>query len=265
MPYFQNVSNSEFIGVYVVSDRKYSKDYRVKPNQNTSALMVSQAGPFDLTTANLFGIKYSPNAGTDWYQVSVTLTSGSARTAMNVADDLNTNTSFAAMFGASVSGDRLVIRAVNHMNHNFRAYIPNLADPLDASTSAEQKLKFNLKAPVAEMPSYFSRYAIGNMPGALLVELTQPDEDFVITNAGLSTTPKEDWEFLEGTSGLFTFKKQTVDSSSRVTQIIEYPCGARAGDLAKKINMTYSGAKTQPDNITEIPYTLESGDLITPP
>lgn len=264
MPYFQNISSSEFIGIYVISDRKYSKDYRIKPNPNTSMLMRSQPGPFNLSTANLFVIKYSPDAGYNWYPISVTLTAGSARTSANVCDDLNTNSTFAAMFSASDQNGCVIIRSLTNASHSFRAYIPNIANPADATTSAEQELLFNFKAPVVEMPSYFSRYAIGNMPGALIVQLTQSDENFVITNAGLSTTPKEDWQFLEGTSGLFTFKKQTVDGSNRITTIVEYPCGASAGDLAKKTTFTYSGANTSPSTIAEIPYTLASGDLITP-
>lgn len=264
MPYFQNVSSSEFIGVYVISDRKYSKDYRIKANPNTSMLMRSQAGPFDLSTTNLFVIKYSPDAGNNWYPITITLTSGSAQTSADVCNDLNLDSNFSTMFSASDQNGCVLIRALTSANHTFRAYIPNIANPADASTSAEKELLFNFKAPVMEMPSYFSRYAIGNMPGALLVQLTQSDENFVITNAGLSTTPKADWQFLEGTSGLFTFKKQTVDGSDRVTAIIEYPCGAKAGDLGKKTTFTYSGGNTSPSTIAEIPYTLASGDLITP-
>jgi hypothetical protein len=264
MPYFQNVSSSEFIGIYVISDRKYSKDYRIKANPNTSMIMRSQAEPFDLSTANLFVIKYSPDTGNNWYPLSVTLTSGTAKTASDVCDDLNSNNNFAAMFSAAPINGCVIIRSLTSANTTFRAYVPNIANALDATTSAEKKLLFNFKAPVVEMPSYFSKYAIGNLPGALIVQLSQPDENYVITNAGLSTTPKEDWQFLEGTSGLFTFKKQVVDGSDRVTSVIEYACGAKAGDLAKKTTYTYTSGNKSPATVAEIPYTLASGDLITP-
>ncbi|MFX9042640.1 hypothetical protein ABTN45_19475, partial [Acinetobacter baumannii] len=89
-----------------------------------------------------------------------------SRTSANVCDDLNTNTNFAAMFSASDQNGCVVIRSLTTANTTFRAYIPNLADPANPTTSAEHKLLFNFKAPVVEMPSYFSRYAIGNMPGA---------------------------------------------------------------------------------------------------
>jgi hypothetical protein len=76
---------------------------------------------------------------------------------------------------------------------------------------------------------------------------------------------KEDWQLLRGrSSGLFTFQKLTVDGSDRITQIIEYPAGALAGDFARKINYTYNGSNTNPSKVTEIPYVLADGDLVTP-
>lgn len=222
-------------------------------------------GPYDLSTKVDFAIKFSRNAGESWTTISVTLTSGSARTAQNVVDDLNDDDPFAEVFTASVNGDRIQIRANDHKNEKFRAYIPNIADTSSATTSAEEVLLFNLHAPVVELPSYFSRYAIsGSADTHQLVELTQSDENFVITNAGLSTTPKEDWEFLEGTCGLFQFQNITVDGSDRITQIIEYACGATAGAVARKINYTYAGGNTNPSQITEIPYILQDADLVTP-
>jgi hypothetical protein len=128
------------------------------------------------------------------------------------------------------------------------------------------------------MPSYFSRHTIANFiehgPGGdnaypdslgLLIQLTQPTDDWYITNAGLSTVASADYQLLYGRSGLFTFTKNTVDGSNRITSKIEYPAGAVAGMFAKKIDYTYSGANTSPSQITEIPYVLTSGDLITPP
>lgn len=87
----------------------------------------------------------------------------------------------------------------------------------------------------------------------------------VVTDYGLDyTAMKEDYEHLAGRSGLFNFQNITVDGSDRITQIIEYPAGARAGDFGRKINYTYSGANTKPSQITEIPYQLTSDDLVTP-
>jgi hypothetical protein len=87
----------------------------------------------------------------------------------------------------------------------------------------------------------------------------------IVRDYGLDyTAMKEDYELLGGRSGLFTFKKITVDGSNRITQIIEYPSGAVTGDFAKKTNYTYTSANTNPDQITEIPYQLTANDLVTP-
>jgi hypothetical protein len=155
----------------------------------------------------------------------------------------------------------MVVVKSRFQRENFKAYINN--------TSAETVLKFNRYAGVAELPDYFARHTIANRLTytdslGCLVQLSQPTDNTIITDAGLSTSPKADYELLHGRSGLFMFNKQTVDSSSRVTQKIEYPAGAVAGDMAKKTTYSYTGAKTEPDTIAEIPYVLQSSDLITP-
>jgi len=63
---------------------------------------------------------------------------------------------------------------------------------------------------------------------------------------------------------LFNFRKNTIDGSNRVTQVIEYQAGATVGALARLLQYTYSGSNTNPSTITEIPYTLRAADLITP-
>lgn len=91
-------------------------------------------------------------------------------------------------------------------------------------------------------------------------------ENFMVTQAGFNiANVQTDWQLLRGRSGIFNFQNITVDGSNRITQIIEYPAGAQVGDFARKIQYTYSGGNTQPSQITEIPYTLTAGDLVTPP
>jgi hypothetical protein len=68
----------------------------------------------------------------------------------------------------------------------------------------------------------------------------------------------------KGRSGIFNFQKITIDGSNRITQIIEYPAGAVAGDFAKRTTYIYSGSNTNPSQITEEPYTLITSDLIIP-
>lgn len=153
---------------------------------------------------------------------------------------------------------------------------------------AEEVLGFNARAGVAELPSYFKRHRVYGGDASFpsdgtnaIVELspsnsggTSSVDDSVIDNAadhkGISlgfdsSNVREDYELIAGrASGLFTFQKITVDGSDRITQIIEYPAGAVIGDLGRKINYTYDGANSNPSAVTEVPYVLASGDLITP-
>lgn len=90
-------------------------------------------------------------------------------------------------------------------------------------------------------------------------------ENQIVTDAGLNYSEmKTDWELLSGATYAFTFTKNTVDSSSRITNQIIYPAGARVGTQVKKIIYTYTGAQTAPDTKAEIPYVLAAGDIITP-
>ncbi len=73
-----------------------------------------------------------------------------------------------------------------------------------------------------------------------------------------------DWQLLADRSNTHTFAKITQDGSGRITSIIEYFCGAKVGDMARKTQYTYTGANTTPDQFTTIPYTLQAGDLVIP-
>lgn len=273
MPFFQNVFDQEFIGIWVLSDRQYNIDFKIGPNKNKSDIMINWVRPpYDLSVANVFGIKFSLNSGKSYAQINVTLTASATVSAEQVVTDLNGNVSFASMFEAFIQDGFILIRAKHKHRENFKSYIPNLADPAFPLTSAEKQLGFNRKAPVAEIPSYFSRHTVANYVDSVfpdstgsIVQLSQPDENFVITNAGLSTTAQADYVFLRGRSGLFNFQSLTVDLSDRIVKIIEYPSGAKVGDLSRQIDYVYTGANTKPDKITEIPHVLVSADLITPP
>ena len=94
--------------------------------------------------------------------------------------------------------------------------------------------------------------------------LTQLEVD-LLEDAGIDySTMLTDYEHLKGRCGGFTFTKNTVDGSNRVTQSIIYTTGSVAGSLAKKIIYTYSGANTTPSSVMEIPHVLTAADLLTP-
>lgn len=78
------------------------------------------------------------------------------------------------------------------------------------------------------------------------------------------TTFMADWKHLRGRTNVFMFYKNTIDGSNRITTQIQWQAGAKAGDLAKKILYTYSGANTTPSSQLEIPYVLATTDLLEP-
>ena len=231
-----------------------------------------------------------------WANISVDLTNNSnanispAPTASamkphEIVSILNTDPIFSSYFTASLSksqnglNNKIIIRQ-NQDALRMKFFVLN--------GQAESVLGFNARAGVAELPNYFSKCKAwgGDMSeridGTYALVLLDPSnsggtssvDNDVVDNAvdqkGVSlnldsNTKKSDWEFLEGrASGLFTFQKITVDGSDRITQVIEYPAGSVVGDLARKIQYQYSGSNKNPSKVTEVPYVLASGDLVTP-
>jgi|688.fasta_scaffold08330_21 hypothetical protein len=209
----------------------------------------------------------------------------SAITPAQITTILNADPTFSTFFTASLHKDssgfhtRIVI---------IQKFETSRMKFIVLNSGAETVLGFNAKAGVAQLPNYFAKCKIwgGNMSDPIdetnVLILLDPSnsggasqiDDFIIDNAvdargnSLeldSNTMKQDWELVGGrASGLFSFQKLTVDGSDRITEIIEYPAGAKAGDLGRKIQYQYSGANKNPNQITEIPYTLQSADLVTP-
>lgn len=96
-------------------------------------------------------------------------------------------------------------------------------------------------------------------------EWMSAQEQTIISDEGFTPANlKTDWELNGGKHTGFMFKKQTIDGSNRVTELIEYPAGSVAGDPASRTVYTYSGANTNPSTVAEMPWVLRSGDLITP-
>lgn len=282
MPFFQNPFNTEFYGVLNLADRHHSPTFKISGNINDSFLMRAwNPAPYNLSVDTDLTINFSlyPDS-TGIHRVYTALTidvtasaaAAAAVTVEEIVTDLNNDGLFSTYFEAIA--DRpfadgtsiLLIRAKsNFPRETARVYISN--------GSAESVLRFNARAGVAELPSFFSRHTVANAldfsdSNALLIQLDPlgvPDDAAIVDGAGLdSSTVQEDWQLLRGKSGLFKFKKQTVDASNRVTEVIEYHAGAVVGDFAKKTTYTYTAAKTSPDEIFEEPYVLTSGDLITP-
>jgi len=340
MSYFQNVFDAEFQGNLLLSDRQFNMTFKVKGNSpNSSQLFQSwNPAPYNVSTNNSLTLNYSFDAGNSWTTLTINVSTGaanaSAATAYEVVNALNANATFQALFTASVQGDpkgenTYVAIKSTRPREKFKVYVSN--------GSAEIPLRFNKRAGVAELPTYFARHTIANkslFPDSvgMLQQLdltTTRDQQIVqeasltysvgVTNSSatatvtntnpfavgdsvvvfngtttLSTTISSitantsltlaanwtgstgaaqladvhaDYQLLRGRSGLFQFQKLTYDVNHRVISAIEYSAGALVGDLAKKTTYHYATNDTNndPDIIAEVPYTLTSSDLVTPP
>lgn len=290
MSFFQNPFNEDFEGNWLLADRKHIPKFVVKRNAGRGAEVVVSHGsdPYNLSgndsdgsAKNILNLCFCLHNTKNWATISVNVTTNASNinavTNQEIANSLNANALFNERFVASIgsfddsSKPRLTIKQKKPVTE-FKFYIKN--------GQAEEQIKFNAKAGVSELPTYFNRHTIENrfnfeQSEGMLVYLNPSLNvdasvinnamDFKGTSLGYSSsvvTP--DWKLLEGRSGLFTFAKMTVDGSDRVTSRIEYPAGAKEGDLAKKITYTYAGSNKTPSTVAEAPYTLTSSDLITP-
>lgn len=284
MSFFQNPFTQDFIAPWLLSDRQYNPDFKCPRNAGRGDEMVVSFGeaPFNLSgndgdgdSKAVLTISFALNDTKNWADLAVTITGASlsAITLQEVVTSLQANTVFGDYFTARVRTDNKVEIKQNKPVTSMRFFIKN--------GRAETVLKFNKLAGVSEMPTFFERHTIDNRftyadsQNALILlddSGSTVDADVIdnaVDNKGVSlgfdhSTVQADWQLIKGKSGIFNFQKITVDGSNRITQIIEYSAGSVAGDLARKVNYTYSGANTNPSQITEIPYTLASGDLVTP-
>jgi len=281
MSFFQNPFNFDFRGNWILGDRQQSLVFECPRNNGRSEelVMAFNAAPYDLSGNDSDGnpcdtltIKFTIDMEyKTWAEATFDIGDSSTTTIDEIVNSLNADSNFANFFVASKEKNQLFIKQ-KLGTHRFRFFIVN--------GGAEEKLSFNAKAGVAELPTYFDRHTVGNSdfldcnqclvalnPGVSDIDADIIDGAVDSKNVSLgydSGNVKEDWELLAGRSGIFHFQKCTVDGSDRITQIIEYPAGAGVGSLARKINYVYSGGNLKPTTITEIPYTLQSGDLITP-
>jgi len=287
MPFFQNVYIADYRGSFPLGDRQKSPTYICPKNagRGNNIVVAWNKGPYDLSgndsdanSSATLNIKLAFDSGDfkNWGTVSVDISAGAdsaaAVQAWEAVAALNADTSFSPLFTASLNqaGQILITQKAPVTRLHF--YIAN--------GQAEEKLRFNQRSGVSELPTYCERHTVDNghvfIDSESLLVLLDPvsnvdsaviddARDFKGNKLNLdSGTVQADWELLGGESGLFNFQKITVDIHDRITQIIEYPAGAGVGDFSRKIQYIYTSTNTKPDQITEIPYVLTSGDLITP-
>lgn len=284
MTYFQNLFTADFEGNWLLADRHHIPKFVCPRNagRGDEVVIAWSDAPYNLTgndsdstnSKDTLEIVFALNNQKNWSTIAVDITAtaatASAVTSEEIVSALNADSSFNNWFIAELgpsletsgyNSKRVAIRQKKPAI-NFRFYINN--------GRAEEVLKFNARAGVKELPTYFARHSIDNRfvfddSQNMLIELDVVGSnvhanivDAAVNAKGesldyTSATVRADWELLEGRSGLFDFTSN--DGSGTV---IVYHAGAKAGDLAKKI-ITSAG------NTFVIPYTLQAGDLITPP
>lgn len=300
MSFFQNPFNADFIGVWVLGDRHHNLDFKVPQNTGRGDTIITSwaEGPYDMSGVDVDGndtdeltIIYAIDKPyfRKWAALTINVASGAADptavTVYEIISNLNANTTFSGLFRTALNkfnnGDpRLTIESLRDST-SIKFYIGKYETSggrpyFSAAGGAETLLKFNYKAGVAECPSYFERHTIDNrydyddaqnMLIFLDAGVSLVDDDIIdnaVNEDGISlnydsSNVQEDWQLLRGRSGIFEFTKYVSGAAPAAKVEIVYPAGAMAGDLATKIIIDGSG------NEFHIPYTLQSGDLITPP
>jgi len=216
----------------------------------------------------------------------------SAVTALEIVTSLNQDATFSGKFVASIKSapftsgaSRIQIDQILPVER-CKFYIKN--------GTAEEAIGFNARAGIDQLPDFFNRHTIANrffvdgpttntVPNVdgqnMLIKLAPSGSnvDALLINAAVDNNGKSlgyvaatvaltTWELLRGRAGYFMFTKNVLDGNSppRISYTIQFPAGAKVGDFAKKIAYTYTSTNANPDQITEYPYILTTGDLVTP-
>jgi hypothetical protein len=268
MSFFQNVFDFEFRATLFGADRQQQTTYKIPAAPSRSDYIVNyNSEPYDLTDKNILTINYAFDPDLKNYSAinidfSLYVSDISSVKTNEVINALNDHSTFKGYFNATKQSDKILI-SPKKIKPNFRVYISN--------SGAESILKFNKKAPVRELPSYFEKFSIenrfkypdlGSNRLVLLNPEVQEDAD-IITEAGFDPeNPTPDWKLLKGTNDAFWFYKREY-SNGKLSSEIKYPAGAVEGDLAKKTYYVYE--ESDLTQVLETPYTLKSSDLMIPP
>ena len=268
-------------------------------------VIVWNEGPYNVASPNNhLGIQVAiDNDFRNWVELVFDLSLGTyangntAATANEIAAYLTSCSQFSGYFMA-ISGTAPLFADGGHRLKIKQRFPVNRMKFYVETFGAEQALRFNARAGVGQGMTYFARHTVANLPNftdgmgtLVLLNPNQTDNQYdplyltntnytadqlVITNAADAkgnllgfdyTQVLPDWQLLKGQSGAFNCQIITTDHSNgdRISQIVEFQTGAKAGDLARKIEYYYasSNSGSNPNGVYELPYVLTSDDLAT--
>jgi hypothetical protein len=292
--YFQNPFTDEFRGNWVLGDRQQALTFPcpVNTGRGSDLITVWNEGPYNLAgvdsdgvnPTNILGIVFaiSGDLYKNWATILINVAGAVPAVTLpaEVVAKLNADPTFNSFFIASLeqfpSGtDRVVVRVTNS-SRKMKFYVQN--------GQAEEIVRFNARAGVSELPTYFTRHTVENRfifedsQNCLIpLDMTLNVDRAVVSNAvnanGITlgfdpAVVQPDWKLLKGRSGIFNFQIITVEvaAPNRITRIIEFGAGSKVGDMARSIQYSYPGVLTQPNRIWETPYQLTAVEIaITPP
>lgn len=234
MSFFQNVFLEEFRGNWVIGDRQYSIAFSCPANKGRGYHVVCawENGPYDLTGTDSNGtvdrenltISFALSSSDlfkDWHDITVDIggTVLGATTPQEIRDALNADATFSTYFQAYLEEKddfRLHIHTLSR-NSNIKFYVKN--------EGAEEILRFNRYAGIAELPSYFERHSIEqrhDFPDAnnCLITLSKPISSITLANPTVITSTNHGL-----TTGDLIYIRQSnsdpvVDGDNRVVTVV---------------------------------------------
>ena len=300
--FFQNVFNKDFHGtIYGIGLEESPINWTMSANTGRSTnSVVHWAGPgvaggkYDLSTSGddtltiMFARPYAPGT---FFSIAVDITStASADTAVSIHDivtDLNANSVFSTLMTASVIGGPTEVKDATFgfaggdgfaKQIDITGKIPG-CEFYVLNAGAEDVLKFNKKAPIVELPTYYKRFSWGvdgtgveathaghpsGIPRPLIwLDILDTNAQAVLTTAGIPSPwlRQADYQLLKGGVPQYQFIQNTYSGGVHTVQIV-YNAGAVVGDSAVKTTMVYVGDKMTES--TTVPHVLVVGDLVTP-
>ena len=295
--FFQNVFNKDFHGtIYGVGETESPVNWTIGANIGRSTnSVVHWAGPgvaggrYDLSGKTTLTIKFArPAAPNAFFSIAVDITATAAAAGSvsinEIVTDLNADSMFSTLMTASVVDGPNEVKDATYgfalgggvaKQIDITGKVPGEFYVLNAS--AEEVLKFNKKAPIKELLTFFKLFSwdVDGTPAAaggvatkmdslplIWLDTADANAQVAITTAGLVYGDKQDdYQLLKGHVPEYQFIKNTYSGADHLTQII-YNAGAKPGDPAIKTTMVYVSNKMTES--TTVPHVLVAADLVTP-